>query len=89
MNKHLMKEIGLWKEVDMPIVDLVQGIVSAIKVEEALPNMSQPQAAVTAIICVSGGYDVEAFKPNTLASLLPTGLIVVYKGIAFPIDVWE
>jgi hypothetical protein len=37
----------------------------------------------------TGGWRVDAFKAGTLGRLLRSGQVVVYKGMAYPIDVWE
>jgi hypothetical protein len=85
MNQNLFDAMHPWSRG----YSFTGAAAAADKLSEALPRMSKAQAAVVGTICATGGYDVTAFKAGSLGSLLATGLIVVYKGMAYPIDVWE
>ena len=47
------------------------------------------KAMVAAHIAAYGGFDVEALRPEPLASILASGQVVVYKGMIYSLDVWE
>jgi hypothetical protein len=87
---YLFEELKLWADDgQMRPVIFMNGVDSAHAVAASVAKMSKAKAAVIATICMSGGYDVGAFKTGTLGSLLASGLIVVYGGMAYPLDVWE
>jgi len=67
INDALYDELALWLSVEeMDKLTFGEGFVAAHDMAVAMPNMSQSQAAVTGIIMMTGGYDVTAFKPNTV-----------------------
>ena len=90
LNEAMEYELAVWAEGgQVESMEFVEGYLFANDMADILPDMSAAQAAVATTLCMTGGWDVTAFKPATIGSLLACGLVVVYKGMAYTIDVWE
>jgi hypothetical protein len=81
--------IGMEKlEEIMHMIDSM-AVVANILDEKDVGEFNQPFITVMTTIVGTGGWRVDAFKAGTLGRLLRSSQVVVYKGMAYPIDVWE
>jgi len=68
---------------------VAEAVLAAWKMINSVSVRTWLTGMVAAHIASYGGIDVAFLHPASVVRLLEGGLIVVYKGMAYSLDVWE